>query len=131
MAALADKKVVSAPFSNEGELVRVVYDFAVDSGDIADYDVLVADGNLLVKFLNIDCKAAVTSGDAALIDLGKGAGGVEWMSDVEKASLAKDAQYPGSLSLLELADGEKIVLGIESHALTAGKLEFMFLVYSR
>jgi len=53
------------------------------------------------------------------------------MSDVEKASLAKDAQYPGSLSLLELADGEKIVLGIEAHALTAGKLEFMFLVYSR
>ncbi len=131
MAVLADAKTVSAPFSNVSELVRVTYDFAVDGGAIADYDVLIADGNLLVKLVNVDVVAAVTSGGAVALDLGKSAGGADWWSDKLKAALTLDLQVPGSLTLIELADGEKIVLGVEAETITAGKLTFLFEVFAR
>lgn len=131
MAVLADAKTVSAPFHNKGELVRVRYSFAADTGAIADYDVLIADGNLLVQLLNVDVKAAVTSDGAVAFDLGKGAGGTEWWSDKVKAALTLDLQSPGSLTLIELSDGEKIVLGLEAAAATAGIVEFQFMIYSR
>lgn len=131
MAALADAKTVAAPFGNVGEYVRVVYDFAVDTGAQADLDVLVADGNLLVRLVNVDVAAAVTSDGAVAIDLGKGAGGTEWWSDKLKAALGLDVQVPGSLTLIELADGEKIVLGIEAADATAGKMVFLFEILAR
>ena len=133
MAVLADKKIVGAPFSNVGELVRVEYDFAVDGGAIADYDVLVADGNLIVEYVTIDVETAVLSSDAILFDLGKGAGGTEFQSDLVKGTLLIDAQViaatPGQL--VELADGEKIVMGVEAFAATAGKFSMIFRVYAR
>ena len=33
MAAVADKKTVTAPFGNTEAMVRVIYDFAADAGD--------------------------------------------------------------------------------------------------
>jgi len=131
--ALKDKKVVGAPFSNSSELVRVTYDFDVDGGAIGDYDVLVADGDLLVELVNADVKTAVTSADAILFDLGKGDGGGEFWTDVVKATLALDAQVSSETvgKVVELADGEKIVMGIEAFAATAGKITFTFRVYAR
>jgi len=133
MAVLVDKKVVGAPFSNEAQLVRVTYDFAVDGGAIADYDVLEADGDILVEFLVADVKTAVTSADAILFDLGKGAGGGEFWTDVLKGTLILDAQVPSEVAgaFVELADGEKIVMGVEAFAATAGKIQFLFRVYKR
>lgn len=131
MAVLKDKKVVGAPFGNAGEYVRVTYDFDVDGGAIADYDVLVADGNVLVRLVNADVVTAITSGGAVAIDLGKGAGGTEWYSDKLKAALAIDTQVPGSLTLLELADGEKIVMGVEADTILTGKISFLFEVIAR
>lgn len=134
MAVLSDKKKVGAPFRNEGKIVRVVYDFSVDSGDVADYDVLEADGSLLVELISIDCKVALTAAATSVIDLGKGAGGVEFLSDLDAAAgIAADVQTPGDTAgkVVELADGEKIVMGIETAAVTAGKLEMIFRCYSR
>jgi hypothetical protein len=133
MAVLADKKTIAAPFANASELVRVTYDFDVDGGAIADYDVLEADGNLLVELVNADVKTAVTSADAILFDIGKGAGGVEFWSDVVKGTLTLDAQVASenACKIVELADGEKIVMGIEAFAATAGKITFTFRVYAR
>lgn len=133
MAVLADKKTVSAPWSNASELVRVTYDFDVDGGAIADYDVLEADGNVLVTLLNADVVAAVTSADAILFDLGKGAGGGDFWTDVVKGTLLLDAQVASENAgkFVELADGEKIVMGIEAFAATAGKITFTFRVYAR
>lgn len=132
MAVLADKKTVGAPFSNVGEIVRVVYDFSVDTGAVADYDVLVADGSVTVEHVYTNVQSAVTSGGSLVLDLGKGAGGVEFHSDVAPAALTLDAQIAGgSTRFVELSDGEKIVMGIEAAAATAGKVEFVFRVYSR
>jgi hypothetical protein len=133
MAVLADKKVVGAPFGNASEIVRVTYDFAVDGGAVADYDVLEADSNILVQLVTADVKTAVTSADAILFDLGKGAGGGEFWTDVVKGTLLLDAQVVSEVAgaVVELADGEKIVMGIEAFAATAGKITFTFLVYAR
>lgn len=133
MAALSGHKTVGSPFGNAVELVVVTYDFSVDGGAISDLDVLTADGNLLVELYNIDVETAATSAGAAVMDLGKGAGGVEFKSDEAKADLSLDAQVaadtPGTI--VELADGEKIVMGIEAAAYTAGKFHFMFKVMGR
>ena len=134
MAVLADKKIVGAPFRNEGKIVRVVYDFANDTGGIADYDAIVADGAILVELVSIDCKTALTAAATANIDLGKNAGGVECLSAFDAAAgIAVDIQTPGDTAgmVVELADAEKIVLGIDTAAVTAGKLELIFRVYSR
>ena len=133
MAVLSDKKIVGAPFGNECKLVVVEYDFDVDGGAVADYDVIEADGSLLVEFFNADVETALTCATDFDIDLGKSAGGVEFWSDLAKASFAIDAQVnsanPGAM--VELADGEKIVMGIETAAATAGKMHLMFRCYKR
>jgi len=133
MAVLADVKTVGPMFGNAQEIVRVTYDFAVDGGSIADYDVLVAGGDVIVELMDVDVKKAVTSSDAVVIDLGKGAGGVDFWSDVVKGNLTLDAQVPSANEgrHVELSSGEKIVLGVESFAITAGSLQFIFKCYSR
>jgi hypothetical protein len=133
MAALSDAKTVGAPFGNAHELVTVTYDFAQDGGAVADYDVLTADGSLLVELVNIDVETEATSTGAPVLDLGKGAGGVEFKSDEALADLALDAQLPADTvgTIVELADGEKIVMGIETEAYTAGKWHMMFRIYKR
>ena len=87
MAVLVDKKIVGAQFKKDFEIVRAVYDFSVDTGAVADYDVLEASGDCIVKLLHAHVKTAVTSGGALVMDLGKGAGGVEFMSDKAVAAL--------------------------------------------
>jgi hypothetical protein len=134
MAVLSDKKIVGAPFRNEGKVVRVVYDFAQDGGAIADYDAIVADGAILVELLSIDCKTALTATATSNMDLGKNAGGVEFLSAFDAGGgISADVQTPGDTAgmVVELADGEKIVMGVDTAAITAGKLEFIFKVYSR
>lgn len=134
MAVLNDHKVIGAGFRNSGELHRVQYDFANDTGAIADYDAFTASGDLLVELVNIDCKTALTATATSNIDLGKGAGGVEFLSAFDAGGgIAVDVQTAGDTAgkMVELADGEKIVMGIDTAAVTAGKLEFLFRVYSR
>jgi len=134
MAVLSDKKIVGAPFRNEGKLVVVDYDFANDTGTIADYDAIVADGPILVELINIDCETALTAAATANIDLGKNAGGVEFLSAFDAAGgIAVDVQTAGDTAgtMVELADGEKIVFGIDTAAVTAGKLHMMFRIYGR
>lgn len=134
MAVLADKKIVGAGFKNSQELVRVTYDFAVDGGSVADYDVLEAEGNCIVEFVCFDIKTAVTSGGSLVVDLGKGAGGTEFKSDLAVASMTLDAilgPATAETNKVELSDGEKIVLGLEAAAATAGKFDLLFRIYSR
>ena len=118
----------------EKQLVKFEYDFAVDGGAIGDYDVLEADGAILVELITIDCKTAVVATATANMDLGKGDGGVEWKSAFDiGGNIAVDVQTPADTAdiILELADGEAIVMGVDTEVITAGKLEFVFKVYSR
>jgi len=133
MAVLSDAQTISAPFGNEVNYVNVVYDFSVDGGAAADYTVLTADGSLLVELICCDVETQVTSGGANVNDLGKGAGGTEFWSDQAVAGFTADAQLiadtPGTI--VELANAETIVFGIETAAITAGKVTFKFKVFKR
>lgn len=125
--SLKGKKTIGAPFANEAEIVRVVYDFAEDGGTVGDYDVVEAESNCVVKLKYAAVKAAVTSAGALVADLGKGDGGAEFWSDQGKAALALDAIVCADADAgVKLSSGEKIVLGIEGGAVSAGKVEFVF-----
>lgn len=131
MAVLKDAKTVGATFPNAADIVKVTYDFSKDGGAIADYDVLVADSACIVEHVYTLGVENVTSADAIAIDLGKGAGGVEFHSDVLKAALEADDLISGAGKMVELTVGEKIVLGIEAFAATGGKFDMCFRVYKK
>lgn len=127
MATLKGAKTVGAPFDNTTEIVRVIYDFAVDGGQIEDNTVLTADGVVLVKCLGVSVITAANSGGSATIDLGKGTSGVEFVSTEAYTSFGANAFYASeSAGFVKLADGEIINMGVATAALTAGKLEFIF-----
>lgn len=132
--ALKDKKIVGAPFSNASELVAVTYDFAEDGGAIADYDVLEASGSCVVELLYLHVETAVTSSDALVLDLGKGDGGTGYFSDLAITAVdgIEDIVAPTAENrFVELTDGEKIVLGIEAFAATAGKFHMVFRILKK
>lgn len=127
MAVLVDKKTVGAGFSNAAEIVRVVYDFAVDGGSVADFDVLEADSACVVSLKHMAVKTAVTSGGSLVLDLGKSAGGTEFFSDKAVATLTLASIHaPAAPAAVYLPAAGKIVMGIEAAAATAGKLEMVF-----
>ena len=127
MATLAAYKNVHGGFSNASEVIRVKWDFSEDGGAVGDFDVLVAQGAVAVKFSFGKVVDAVTSGGLLTVDLGKGSGGTEFLSGVAVASLtANSLQAPASAGYIKLADGEKIVLGLNVAAATAGSIEMCF-----
>lgn len=127
MAALKGAKIVGAPFANTTEIVRVMYDFAVDGGEVEDNTLITADGIVLVKCIGAYVHTLVTSGGSATLELGKGASGAEFITQEAVATFAANAFYPSeSASFVKLANTEVINLGIAVAALTAGKIEFIF-----
>lgn len=132
MALLVNKKRVGAPFDGKVELLRVEYDFANDAGAIADFEVLEADSKCLVRLRSLNVETQVTSGGSLVLDLGKGAGGVEFLSDAAVATLTADAVILSDTAetTVLLADGDTIQMGIEAATATAGKFSMVFEVYS-
>lgn len=127
MAALKGAKTVGAPFDNAVEVVRVVYDFAQDGGQVEDNTVLIADGDLLVRCIGVRTETAFTSGGAATVDLGKGLAGVEFVSGEAFGTFTAAGFYASeSAAFVKLASAEFINLGVAVAALTAGKCEFIF-----
>lgn len=129
MAVLADAKTVGPEWTNGQEIVKVIYDFSVDGGSVADYTVLTAAGDVLVKLAAMYVEAAVTSGGALVMDLGKGAGGVDFMSDKAVAALTLNSVHntdSGADKAVYLTSGDTIQMGIEAFAATAGKLHMVF-----
>lgn len=135
MAVLVGAKSVGAEFQKSFEIVRVIYDFSVDTGAVADYTMLTATGACVVKLLHAHVKTAVTSGGALVVDLGKAAGGTEFWSDKAVAALTLDSMHSvdaiAGVAGVELTEGELIVLGLEVAAATAGKIEFVFAIMAR
>lgn len=136
MATLADAKTISGS-SNSGigrhdneEWVGVVYDFAVDTGAQADYIALTA----AEEFIITDFYAVVETtlaGATANIDLGKGAGGVEFWSDFDGPTLVQTGganvfMADAAMLPLYVPAAGTIQMGIETADLTAGKMELFF-----
>lgn len=126
--SLDNKKIIGAPFPNAEEIIRVTYDFDNDGGAVSDLDVFEAAGALIVELMHITCVTTCTSAGAAVLDIGKGDGGTEFKSDIGFATIAADAVLVADTAgtKVVLADGDKIVLGIETAALTAGKFDMVF-----
>jgi hypothetical protein len=128
MAAVRDHKTLGAPFSDaKSNFIRVQYVGAVDGLAQADLDLLTAREDLLIRHVGTRAVAALTSGGSAVLDLGVGAGGVQFLSDSAYAGYTLAAFVNGATEAFKkLPSGSKIVLGIEGADLTAGTLEFLF-----
>lgn len=125
MANLAKKKVLSAPFANEKEMVRVEWDFDVDGGAVATYEMLEAEGVMAVRMVHAYVMTAVTSGGSATFDVGVEAGS-EFLSNTAVASLTAGALIdPATQAFKKLTDGQSLDFKIEVAAATAGKVAFI------
>ena len=128
--SLADSKSIGNLQAGQEKIISVVYDFAADTGGIDDYDVLTNLGanDIMVELLHIHVETAVTSGGAADLDLGVGDGGAEIHSDLDATTgqLTADLISLSATPKVILTNGDAIVLGIETAALTAGKFHMVF-----
>jgi hypothetical protein len=130
MGTLVDRKYVGPQNNKDIEIVRVVWDFAVDGGEVEDNVVLTATGACVVKLNHVNVLTAVlATGGACAMSLGKGTGGVEFMSAVAKTTLVLD-YVVGSTGVVKLAAADTISMRTATNAATAGKLEFVFEVYA-
>lgn len=133
--ALANKKYIGGGsnssadfFSNEDKWIRVSYDFAVDGGVIGDYDVLEnesASVDYVVTDFYAHVHTGVTTGTDIDIDLGIGDGGTELLSDWDAAGAAAGSiKGMDTAAPVKLAASGKIVMGLETGAVTAGRIDF-------
>lgn len=133
MTALAKKKTRSAGFDNGLEMVRVRYEYPTDGGATGSYDVLEADGELIVHGFLAVVKTAVT-GSSSTIKLGTSGDDDALMSAAQAALGANTIHQspliegtPNTRTIpLRLADGEKIIQKIGGAVITAGVVEYTF-----
>jgi hypothetical protein len=126
MAVLVDVKNNAGPtFPNAVEIVRATWDFAVDGGAVAFYDILVADSACLVSLRSMHVRTAVTSGGSLTLDVGKGSAGSEMVSNKAVAAMTLNNITVGAAPVY-LAANEKIAMNLEVAAATAGKIDFVF-----
>jgi len=156
MAALKNVKTVGAPFSNASEIVRVIYDFAVDGGIETAKDVLIADGPVVIKsFYMYVLEACVGSG--ATLDVGISGGDTDVLATgIEVDNLTALSFHKPTLPVTSvvtvvlsegapnvvdsadsvntaspalpflMVDGAKIAMETNTAAFTAGKIELVF-----
>ena len=136
MGTLTDAKVVygsaatAGGFSNEEIWVDVEYSFANDGGEVEDNIVLTAGADFIIT----DYYAVVSTtvaGATANLDLGVGAGGVEFWTDYDGPSLVETAGanvFAASAAHLPVCvpAAGTIQLGVETAALTAGVFKMYF-----
>lgn len=131
MAALVDKKIVSAPFSNESSYVRVTYDFEADGGATGALDVLEAEGELIVKSYHAVVKTAVSTSGSPTLMVGISGGDTDAVMTTTigaAANLDTAGKVVGEASTMpiRLADGGKLIQTIGTAAYTQGKIEYVF-----
>ncbi len=125
MPALINRQDIGLTFPNQVEIIRVKYDFAVDTGAVASYTLLTADSSCVVFLKAMIVKTAVTSGGSLTLDLGKGSAGTEIISNKAVAALTVESLHVGAAPV-QLDAGEIVAMNIEVAAATAGVLEFVF-----
>jgi len=127
MPALKNAKVVGSGFDNAVEVVRVVYDFSVDGGQVEANTLFTTDSALLVRCVGTLVETAFTSGGSATIDLGIGASGVQFNSATAVASYTINTLVASaSNAFFRMAAGDIMNMDVNVAALTAGKCEFIF-----
>ncbi|RKZ07632.1 hypothetical protein DRQ25_11100 [Candidatus Fermentibacteria bacterium] len=136
---VADVKTVNL-FRNEEKHVRVIYDFATETGAVADdYMLMIADEALVITdFWVRGITELDSAADGATIDVGIDGGDEDILLDgvaeatVAAAALVQATVVEGAPNVfampLALAASGQIRLKIIGEALTSGKCEFNFVV---
>lgn len=140
MAALKNAKSSSGPFANQTEIVRVVYDHAVDGTAADALDVLTADGDIAIVNFYAKVITACTSGGSAVLNVGISGGDDDALMDaVAVAGLTTGSLHKAPIVLsegtpntgfgplpLKLASGGKIIMDTATDSFLTGKIEFVF-----
>lgn len=125
MASVKDAKISGAPFPNQKEYIRVVYDFAKDAGAIGDLTLLTASEPIIVKMSHYHVISAVDAVGALEFSVGKGTSGTQFLNGVLKAALGANV-VGAPAAAVRLIKDEIINLDIAVSAVTTGKVEFVF-----
>jgi hypothetical protein len=126
----AGAKTLGPLFSNEVEMVKMVYDFAEDGGATTDTYVLgTAGAKILILDSRIHVETQCTSGGSATVKIGINGGDDDAFLDVTSGAVANlvddftNSETAGQG--LVVADGGKIEMVIGTAALTAGKINLI------
>lgn len=120
-------------FGNDSEIIKTVYDFSKDTGATGTYVMTAgAEAACMVKLLAIKVDAAVTSAGAATLIVGTSADDNAFIESEGKASFTLGAVVtPASVTtgingFVKLAADATLDVTVETAALTAGKLTFVW-----
>jgi len=123
---LKDAQTIGNVFGNKREIVRVIYDFSKDAGATGDYTMLTASNDVLVRMIGSKVITAA-AGASATLDVGVGLTGQEYEAAGLVATYALNAFVGGDVAgFTKLSSGSILNLGVNTAALTAGKIEFIF-----
>lgn len=127
MAAVAQAATIGPVFRNESFVKRVVYDFAVDTGAVATYDLMTAGADIVIKSAHAYVKTACTSGGSATVSFGITGATTAFVDATAGAvaNLTANAVLGAAEAPLRLASGNKVLMTLATAALTAGKIEFV------
>lgn len=142
MAALKNKKIVGASFPNATQIVKVIYDFALDGAMASPLDVIEAEDDIVILGFFAKVLTTCTSGGSATLAVGVSGGDVDvLMGDTAVAGLVANAFFappqvltegtPNTMSPqlpIKLASGEKIVADTTTASFLTGKIEFTFII---
>lgn len=136
MAALKNYKKVGSPFTNQTEVIKVTYDFAVDAGAIGAYDVLLAEQDCVLTGFYMVVETA-GAGATMTLDVGITGDTNLLLADLAVASMTTGSLHkptivegtPNVLPMpVKLESAAKVLFEIKTAALTAGKFHMYFTV---
>ena len=116
---------------DEGHVVeKIVYDFDKDAGATGALTLFTAGCNMVVHKCIAKVQTACTSGGSATVAVCDNGAGAEFMAATAVASLTANAIIAGvpSAGGVYLASGSTVDVLIGTAALTAGKIEFEFIL---
>lgn len=134
MAAVANAKTIGNMFSNDEQIVHVVYDFSVDGGTAGNFTLLTATADLVITSAYANVVAACT-GSGATLSCGYDTDVDAIIDETGVASLGIGvcvqpivvAGTPDALPLpLKFANTKLVTMTIGTANFTAGKVDFVF-----
>lgn len=116
---------------DEGHVVeKLVYDFSKDGGAAGALTLFTAGCDMVLIKAIAKVQTACTSGGSATVAVCSNGAGAEYIAQTAVASLTGNAVIAGvpSAGGVYIASGTTIDMLIETAALTAGKIEFEFIL---
>jgi hypothetical protein len=124
--AVARGKINVSGFSNEVSVFKAVYDFAVDGGAVAVFDLMEMKEAMTIVGANVDVNTTCTSGGAATVEFGIKAGDTDAiLAATAVASLTANKSFNNVVATssgLYVASAAVLAMEIKVAALTAGKM---------